>query len=304
MSSEVPHVDLAQGLRRGEVVLWCSAALVVLTVHIAAGAWMMHEPPALAVEDEAPAAIMIEFAEIAEAVATEQNEITPDVESSAPEPEIEQPEPEETPPEETPPEETLLEEPEQTPPEELAEAEPVEELPDPVTDQIVAELDRIEVPIPVTRPQLPEKKPPEQRDKQAERRNKPDKPQRKPEPARQAATAQAKVEKSNRNAAPQTASGLFSSMSPARWQSRLMAHLERRKKYPSGARARREQGTVHVRFSIDPGGNVGSVTLVRSSGFKELDNEVLALIRRASPVPAPPPGVSRNISAPVKFSLR
>jgi hypothetical protein len=30
-----------------------------------------------------------------------------------------------------------------------------------------------------------------------------------------------------------------------------------------------------------------SVSLARSSGFAELDNEVLALVRRASPVPAP-----------------
>lgn len=93
-------------------------------------------------------------------------------------------------------------------------------------------------------------------------------------------------------------------MSPARWQSRLMSHLERRKRYPSSAKRARKQGVVQVRFTIDGSGNVGSVALTRSSGVSELDNEVLSLVRRASPVPAPPPGVSRTIVVPIKFSLR
>ena len=93
-------------------------------------------------------------------------------------------------------------------------------------------------------------------------------------------------------------------VSPARWQSRLMAHLERRKRYPSGARSRREQGTAYVRFTIDERGNVLSASLARSSGSAELDAEVLSLVRRASPVPAPPPGVNRTITAPVQFRLR
>ena len=93
-------------------------------------------------------------------------------------------------------------------------------------------------------------------------------------------------------------------MSPARWQSQLMAHLARRKRYPSAAQARGEEGVVEVRFSIDDRGNVLSAKVVRSSGHPALDDAVLDLMRRASPVPAPPPGVSRTISAPVEFDLR
>ncbi|MCX5579617.1 TonB family protein, partial [Kaistia terrae] len=32
-----------------------------------------------------------------------------------------------------------------------------------------------------------------------------------------------------------------------------------------------------------------------------LDQEVLSLLRRASPVPPPPPGVKKTITAPVRF---
>ena len=93
-------------------------------------------------------------------------------------------------------------------------------------------------------------------------------------------------------------------MSPAKWPSRLMAHLERRKRYPSGARSRREQGTAYVRFRIDDAGNVLSVSLARSSGSPELDSEVVEMVRRASPVPAPPPGINKTITAPVRFTVR
>ncbi|WP_245304242.1 TonB family protein, partial [Hoeflea olei] len=117
--------------------------------------------------------------------------------------------------------------------------------------------------------------------------------------------AAAQVRQSDRNAARQNNAGMGTgAQSPARWQSRLMTHLERRKRYPSGARGRREQGTVQIRFTIDERGNVLSASLARSSGFPELDAEVLSLVRRASPVPAPPPGVNRTIIAPVEFSIK
>lgn len=82
-----------------------------------------------------------------------------------------------------------------------------------------------------------------------------------------------------------------------------MAHLERRKKYPADAHRRGERGTVHVRFTIEDGGNVRSVSLARPSGYPALDDEVLSLVRRASPVP-PPPGVNKTITAPVRFNVR
>ena len=136
----------------------------------------------------------------------------------------------------------------------------------------------------------------------------PEKPEpKKPEPAqpsRAAARAQTVAPAAKVAAAPQNATGASAAVSPAKWQARLMAHLERRKRYPAGARQRREEGVVTVRFAIDGGGNVRSATLVRSSGHAELDDAVLALVRRASPVPAPPPGAPHEITAPVRFSIR
>jgi protein TonB len=122
-------------------------------------------------------------------------------------------------------------------------------------------------------------------------------------PSRAAVRAQVRTEQVEAVAAPRPAAGTRG-VSPAKWQAQLMAHLERLKRYPPGARRRREEGVAQVRFTIDDRGNVRSAQLVRSSGHDELDQAVLALVQRASPVPAPPPGAPREIVAPVRFDVR
>jgi protein TonB len=81
-----------------------------------------------------------------------------------------------------------------------------------------------------------------------------------------------------------------------------VAHLEKGKRYPAGARG--ERGVAYVRFSIDAAGKVLSASLAGSSGHPEFDGEALSLVRRASPVPAPPLDANRTITAPVRFNAR
>ncbi|QTN05719.1 TonB family protein [Brucella anthropi] len=283
------HIEDDRSFGNGfsEFTLWAGAGLMVLSIHVGTALWLLRDAAMVAADDMPPAAIMIELAEMPEAQVTEENEVSPNQETadaSAPAENVEEP----------------IEEPKQ--PEEIAQQEP-----EPVGDEQAEELvqlDKVEVPLPIARP-----KPPELEKKIVRKEEPKEKPvkQRQQEQAvsRQLNQAQAQVTQSSRNAARQSASGLFaSSVSPARWQSRLMAHLERRKRYPAGAKSRREEGVVYVRFRIDETGKVLSASLARSSGFPELDSEVLSLVQRASPVPAPPPDVNRTITAPVKFSRR
>lgn len=91
------------------------------------------------------------------------------------------------------------------------------------------------------------------------------------------------------------------------WQGRLVAHLERRKRYPAEARARRLQGVAYVRFTMDRQGRVLSAALEHSSGHAALDRETLALLQRAQPLPAPPaetPGERITLTVPVEFFTR
>jgi periplasmic protein TonB len=296
---------IGRGTRAAEAVLWFCASIVVLTTHVGGAAWLLREPPAMAAEDAPPAAIMVELAPESEAVFTETNEIAPDLETSAPNNTVEAtPAPDEAPSEEG----TDLIEP--TPAQALEQNDPAEPEPVPMEpidqeiesaeDEAVILPEGVEVPLPVFRPRPQERKVAE--DKVEPRKREAKKPPRQQAASTSATRAQAHVSQSDRNAGRQTASGT-SSLSPARWQSRLMAHLERRKRYPATARSRGEQGTVYVRFSIDGSGNVMSVVLARSSGFPDLDNEVLSLVRRVSPVP-PPPGGAVTITAPVRFKVR
>ncbi len=94
---------------------------------------------------------------------------------------------------------------------------------------------------------------------------------------------------------------------PASYVGRLMAALERHKDYPMAARMRRAEGTVVLRFAMRRDGAVASWRIERSSGHEDLDQAVAAMIRRASPLPAPPPelpGDPVELVVPVRFTLR
>jgi protein TonB len=89
----------------------------------------------------------------------------------------------------------------------------------------------------------------------------------------------------------------------ANYQGLIAARLARFKRFPPEARRRREHGSALVSFVIDGTGRVTSVRLVRGTGFAALDDEVQAMVRRASPFPPPPRGAEINFSAPVSFHL-
>ncbi|MBB6250719.1 energy transducer TonB [Nitrospirillum iridis] len=96
------------------------------------------------------------------------------------------------------------------------------------------------------------------------------------------------------------------STGPDTYEGRLMAQLNRYKRYPAQARQRHQTGTALLRFTIDRTGHVLSATLARGSGAALLDEETLALVRRADPLPAMPddrPGPSLELTVPIEFSL-
>jgi protein TonB len=85
----------------------------------------------------------------------------------------------------------------------------------------------------------------------------------------------------------------------ANYRALVVAELNRRKFYPSGARDQR--GVVVVTFSIGSSGGVTSFSISRSSGVSALDGAVLQMMRSVS-LP-PPPGGSFRATVPVHFDL-
>jgi TonB family protein len=93
---------------------------------------------------------------------------------------------------------------------------------------------------------------------------------------------------------------------PASYIGALMGHLERHKVYSASARARRAQGVAELSFTMRRDGTVISWRLVRGAGDAELDEAVETMIRRASPLPAPPADVGGDtvtLVIPVRFRL-
>lgn len=74
------------------------------------------------------------------------------------------------------------------------------------------------------------------------------------------------------------------------WAMRLIARLNEHKQLPpSGAG---EGGTAKVAFRIDRAGNLLSARVRQSTGQAALDQEALAIVKRAQPFPAPPEDIA------------
>jgi protein TonB len=259
---------------------WTMAAMLVLAAHGGAAWFALNWKPADAA-GEPPPAVMIELAPLAVAPEAPPQDV-------APGPQMAEAQTEPTP--DAP--EKPIEDPEEKPEPVVQEIEkPIEKLPEmPNADAVLA-------PLP-PRPPEPVKKPPP-KVKTVEKK-KPVDPKKTRAP-QTTAPPTSQAQRADRAAAPNASASLDPSMSPASWRGALMAHLNRHKRRPPGATG---AGTVTIAFTIDRSGRVLSAQLIRGSGDAALDADAVALPRRASPVPAPPPNVgggSVTLTVPISF---
>lgn len=140
----------------------------------------------------------------------------------------------------------------------------------------------------------------------------PPKPEKKPEPPQEKPAEQETVDTppsnapAQKSAAPAPSVASQSNAMPS-WQSDLLSHLSKYKKYPEDARRRGMQGTARLRFVVDAEGKVLSYSLAGASGSAALDRATLEMIRRAQPLPPPPKELLTNgsleVVAPFVYSL-
>ncbi len=261
---------------------WLLAGVVVLGAHVGAAYVALHWPRGE--PEPAAAAMMIDLAPMPVSAPSEVEDVTPG------------------------PQMVQAPEPVKDLPEDMEEAVPP---PQPVAEPLL-ELPDLPPPPPLAEALLPPQKPAE-----AEPQPTPPKPVEKPKPkpkasAKPAAPVTSAAPRSDAptasaTAAPSAGASSANSAAAASWRSQLISHLNRHKRYPGESRTAREEGTARLRFSIDRSGRVVGASLVGSSGSPRLDEEVMDMIRRASPVPAPPPDVTGStltFTVPVNFNLR
>tara|TARA_R110002049_G_scaffold291618_2_gene475747 strand:+ start:1168 stop:2010 length:843 start_codon:yes stop_codon:yes gene_type:complete len=86
----------------------------------------------------------------------------------------------------------------------------------------------------------------------------------------------------------------------------LASHLIKYKRYPNRSRKNNEEGVVTVFFIVNRAGKISDLKIIKSSGFKNLDEAVLRMVRKASPLPKFPDDLSKptlSISIPIEFKL-
>jgi len=189
----------------------------------------------------------------------------------------------------------------------MLEAQPTPKPPEQVEPQVVEPMPRVEAPaevtLPLPEPKAVEKKPEENSDKQKSETT----PVQENTPAPQ--TTAAPRSDQHTAATPQAPSpgSAASRAAIASWRDLVVARLQQNKRYPATAEGRREQGVVTLSFSVDRSGRVLARSISKSSGVAALDEEVLAMVQRAQPLPAFPPAMlqqSVNLVVPIRFSLR
>jgi len=129
--------------------------------------------------------------------------------------------------------------------------------------------------------------------------------QRKPLPAPPSQVPQISEAAASPSADATFGAGIAPSEIPSTWKSLLIAHLNRYKHYPAAARG--VEGVALLTFTMDRSGAILGCFIARSSGSTALDEETLAMVQRAEPLPQIPPEITGNslqFTVPVRFNVR
>jgi periplasmic protein TonB len=113
------------------------------------------------------------------------------------------------------------------------------------------------------------------------------------------------AQEARRSVAPELGTGESLRRVRATWQKELAAHLDKYKRYP--ADRSRQSAEIVIRFALDRTGHVVSASVVKSAGDSAFDDAALDMMRRADPVPPPPPLIADeglSFTMPVIFRVK
>lgn len=80
--------------------------------------------------------------------------------------------------------------------------------------------------------------------------------------------------------------------------------IDRQKSYPLMARKGRQQGIVHVAFTLDQDGLLDNCQVKETSGFRLLDQAALKAVRQVRRYPGPPPALGEKPNFQIAISFR
>ncbi|MBB3844609.1 protein TonB [Xanthomonas arboricola] len=100
--------------------------------------------------------------------------------------------------------------------------------------------------------------------------------------------------------------GPAAGMTDPNWEGRVLERLQRFRRYPTTAKAHRQEGVVFVRALVNHQGRVLAARVHLGSGYLVLDDEALGTFARAQPFPRPPHTLPDpvELEVPVEFFLQ
>jgi protein TonB len=182
---------------------------------------------------------------------------------------------------------------------------------DKVEEEVVRDIPPVD-PSPAPEPEVALPKPQPEKKEEPEKEEPKEAAAEKQSPAeaseQQIATAPPRVEAQPApSSAPSPGQAASIARAQASWQKGLVGKLNRFKRYPDAASRRGIKGVAMVRFTVDREGQVVASEVLKSSGSPILDEEALALVKRASPFPLPPnviPDAFLASDVPIWFGMK
>jgi TonB family protein len=113
------------------------------------------------------------------------------------------------------------------------------------------------------------------------------------------------AEEAPHSTAPSLGTGESAIRERATWQKELAVHLDKYKRYPNDRVM--QSAEVVIGFELDRLGHVVATQVVKGSGDTAFDDAAIAMLRRADPVPPPPPLVADDglrFTLPVIFHVK
>ena len=123
-------------------------------------------------------------------------------------------------------------------------------------------------------------------------------------PAKSVAAAKSEAESAAAPGAPALSAAAEGKLMTG-WGVKIRARIDRAKSYPRAERAAGVTGTVMLRVSVPPSGQVVAVAVARSSGNAALDEAAVKAVRKAGRLPKAPKGLaeaSYQFKLPVAFT--
>lgn len=79
-----------------------------------------------------------------------------------------------------------------------------------------------------------------------------------------------------------------------RYQDIIKQKIEEKKEYPASAISRGIGGVVYLRFTVISDGHVDKIEIVKTSGYKVLDQSAVETVKKSSPFPPFPEGIKTS----------